>query len=368
MTDSISENVNANVTMDPAGEFNLGNCTQYPALKTFDAFYQPIHAYLSLSICMFGNFTNILNAIILTHRMMRSPTNMLLTTIAIADSVTMTAYMIKDVYLHFITSPNPDGAPHGQAEIYMILATNFFAIGGHIVATVITVMLAVFRCWILYQPQRTITYGHIKRTVIVGVLVSTFISILGVSSFKVVRLDSPNNRTISSEHWWFEVRNGSETLDSATFAIYGCFIKLASCFLIALFTGLILAAMDRARRRYLKLKHANQQVSGVNEQLIAQKRDNTSAQSRSNQRTTIMLMAVVVSFVITEAPQGVINTLVTFEGNCFLFLVYVPIGDFLDLLVLLNSSTNFILYCAMSAQFRESFKLLIPKPFTFGCF
>ncbi|CAH8515390.1 unnamed protein product [Schistosoma bovis] len=83
--------------------------------------------------------------------------------------------------------------------------------------------------------------------------------------------------------------------------------------------------------------------------------------SRESQHVTIMLIIVVISFVITEAPQGVFNTLVAIKGECFLHTIYLPLGDLLDLLVLLNSSINFILYCAMSQVFRVKFVNLLKK-------
>ncbi|VDP23962.1 unnamed protein product [Schistosoma margrebowiei] len=83
--------------------------------------------------------------------------------------------------------------------------------------------------------------------------------------------------------------------------------------------------------------------------------------SRESQHVTIMLIIVVISFVITEAPQGVFNTLVAIKGECFLHTIYLPLGDLLDLLVLLNSSINFILYCAMSQVFRVKFVHLLKK-------
>ena len=33
---------------------------------------------------------------------------------------------------------------------------------------------------------------------------------------------------------------------------------------------------------------------------------------------------------------------------------YNPLGDIMDMLALINCSTNFILYCFMSTQFRET--------------
>nr|VZI43789.1 unnamed protein product [Spirometra erinaceieuropaei] len=382
-----------------AAEEGFLNCTHYPFLEDFDRHYKPIHAYLSLSICLFGTATNLLNAIVLTQRTMRSPTNMLLTIIALADSITMIGYLLKDVYLHFMTSPLPDGADHGRAAIYFVIISNFVTIGGHIVATIVTVMLSAFRCWILYNPRRQITYREPAITALCAILASIILTIPGFFSYIVVARPhgGRGDSNSSDQNWWFEVRNGTEHLESANFAIYGCIIKLAASFFIALFTGLILAAMQRARRRYLNLKRLSRksiapsevpvenkgkeesQVGGDGEQadreaadgaerLILQKdaeRRREGVQMRSNQRTTIMLVAVVISFVITEAPQGVINTLVAKMGNCFLYSVYVPIGDLLDLLVLLNSSTNFILYCAMSQQFRASFRHLMEK--TCGC-
>jgi len=38
--------------------------------------------------------------------------------------------------------------------------------------------------------------------------------------------------------------------------------------------------------------------------------------------------------------------------------VYVPLGDLMDILALINNGINFILYCTMSKQFRDQFTSL----------
>jgi hypothetical protein len=49
------------------------------------------------------------------------------------------------------------------------------------------------------------------------------------------------------------------------------------------------------------------------------------------------------------------------QDVCVLFVafndtqVYVNLGDLLDILVLINNGINFILYCSMSKQFRDTF-------------
>jgi len=74
-------------------------------------------------------------------------------------------------------------------------------------------------------------------------------------------------------------------------------------------------------------------------------------------RTTAMLVAVVLSFVATELPQGVIALMSGFNESIFND-VYVPLGDVWDILVLVNSAVNFVLYCIMSRQYRKTFSIV----------
>ena len=62
-------------------------------------------------------------------------------------------------------------------------------------------------------------------------------------------------------------------------------------------------------------------------------------------------------FVITELPQGITAWIGAVDA-VFFENVYVQLGDFMDILVLINSAVNFILYCIMSQQFRDTFKSL----------
>ena len=53
-------------------------------------------------------------------------------------------------------------------------------------------------------------------------------------------------------------------------------------------------------------------------------------------------------------PQGVINLLSGVLPG-FVNEVYMALGDLLDILALINNGINFILYCSMSKQFRDTF-------------
>lgn len=74
-----------------------------------------------------------------------------------------------------------------------------------------------------------------------------------------------------------------------------------------------------------------------------------------------MLITLVILFVITELPQGIL-VLVSSVSDDFFQKVYGKLADLIDLIVLVNSSINFILYATMSQRFRETFHQQITEP------
>lgn len=53
--------------------------------------------------------------------------------------------------------------------------------------------------------------------------------------------------------------------------------------------------------------------------------------------------------------QSALLLLNHFLGPCFNEFVYERLGDIMDFLTLINNSINFLLYCGMSKQFRDTF-------------
>ncbi|KAG9508900.1 Cysteine proteinase 1 [Fragariocoptes setiger] len=84
-----------------------------------------------------------------------------------------------------------------------------------------------------------------------------------------------------------------------------------------------------------------------------------------NETTTRLLIAVMIVFLICEFPAGLLAAGCAIFGPEFFENVYQPIGHLTDLLALINSSVNFILYCIMSTQFRATFLNVVfrcPQP------
>lgn len=82
--------------------------------------------------------------------------------------------------------------------------------------------------------------------------------------------------------------------------------------------------------------------------------------------TTPMLVAILFIFLVAELPQGLLLVLTgIFSSETFNKKIYMPLGDFMDLLSLLNSAIGFVIYVGMSRKFRSVFLQLLPfKRFT----
>jgi len=142
-------------------------------------------------------------------------------------------------------------------------------------------------------------------------------------------------------HYWFQpIAFFPESVTAINFWLFGVVFKVAPCILLAVLSGLLVAAMRRAAAKRRRLRSAG--------------RRDESDRDGEHARTTAMLVAVVLFFVAAELPQGVLAFLSGVDQSIF-DDVYVPLGDVFDVVVLINSAVNFVLYCTMSRQFRQTF-------------
>jgi len=145
-------------------------------------------------------------------------------------------------------------------------------------------------------------------------------------------------------------------LKNLNFWIQAILVKLVPCTGLTILSVLLVHTMKaaEAKRQTLSGGRANscksKEMSGGNS-----RRGSRNSRNQKTNRTTRMLLVVVALFLLTEFPQGVINLLSGVLGNDFIVEVYMMLGDVLDILALINNGINFILYCAMSKQFRDSF-------------
>lgn len=75
----------------------------------------------------------------------------------------------------------------------------------------------------------------------------------------------------------------------------------------------------------------------------------------------MLLLAVLLLFLLTEFPQGILGLLSGIQHNCFFTQCYNLFGEFMDLLALINAAVGFVLYGLMSKQFRTNFKAVFGR-------
>jgi len=88
-----------------------------------------------------------------------------------------------------------------------------------------------------------------------------------------------------------------------------------------------------------------------------------SADREANeQRITVMLISVVVVFLVCQLPQAILKLYSVYvmstpgERTSARRLELAIGGNFCNLLVIINSAVNFVLYSALSAKFRQTFR------------
>lgn len=307
--------------------------------------YKPVHGCMSLVVCVFGSVANVINMVVLTRRSMVSPTNAILTGLAVTDLLVMVEYIPYTMQYVWQWESRTEMFKWGWA-VFILIHANLSQVF-HTISIGLTVTLAVWRYIAIAYPQNNATWCSMSRT----------IRVIGASFLCSAIFNIPNylNFTINPFIYNGEVLYRvylsrlalahGEILKNITFWIYSVILKLLPCVALTILSIAIIRELLRAARRRAQLMNSSGRANDA---------------ERVADRVTKMLLVILVLFLASEVPQGVLSLLTVILGSEFL-PCYSNLGEIMDMLVLLNSAINFLLYCAMSKQFRDTFSELF-KP------
>ena len=71
-------------------------------ITSFGNAYSQYHGYIALVVCIFGVFANILITAVLTRKEMRTPVNLMLVALAIADLAVMLEYIPFALHMYVL--------------------------------------------------------------------------------------------------------------------------------------------------------------------------------------------------------------------------------------------------------------------------
>lgn len=318
---------------------------QSDILEALTQTYSNWHGYISLVLCAFGIPMNIINIVVLTRKNMVTPINCILTWLAVADIATMLSYVPFAYHFycqHSSNSISPLKNSWGWMQ-FLLVYLNFSATT-HTISIWLAVAIAMFRHHHIHSPSKG-NLTHIRRLVrarvVVGVIVccSVIIMVPNYLSHRLEEMKISNMSLYVFEDW----KLGShevKPIKMIALLLYSILAKVVPCILIIVYGGLLLRMIH---------KSAQQQ-----KRLSVGKANQVSNRNTETSRTTVMLLIVIVLFLITELPQGVLILCSIFIKK-FFEKVYIPLGDMMDIVALLNNSINFVLYCTMSQEFRRTF-------------
>ncbi len=318
-------------------------------LYKFHNWYAKYHGFVSILVCIYGIITNIFNIIVLTRKNMINPCNLILLGLAVSDLLTMILYVPFVLYFYCIygTEPTPERNSKGSMKFFIFHVN--FTVTTHTVSIWMGVCLAIFRyLHIKYSMDSSvlvvISVTRAKLTIMAVFISSVIILIPNYLSLKIVELTTLTN---GRNHTLYDVYPRDRTshpgnvIITLNFWIQAILVKMIPCGLMLVFGLILVKTVSTSHRRTKRLRQNSRP-------------EFYRSRSREHSRTTKMMVIIIALFLITELPQGIL-VLVSELVPGFFKAYYVPLGDAMDIIALLNNAINFTLYCTMSKQFRQTF-------------
>ncbi|KAK8727712.1 hypothetical protein OTU49_009419 [Cherax quadricarinatus] len=324
------------------------NSDSYCSTEGWDSFrhsYQALHGCMSLVVCVFGSVANVINMIVLTRRSMLSPTNAVLTGLALTDLLVMVEYIPYTMH-QYVWQGRSLASQYSWGWAVFVLFHAHFAQVFHTISIWLTVTLAVWRYIAIAFPQNNTTWCSMSRTltvIVAAFFCSLICNIPNYLNFTISKMEH-KGQTLYIVGFSDLAQAHGGLMKSINFWIYAVLLKLLPCGALTGLSYALIQELLRAARRRTQLMKRNSSGRGTDA-------------GRQADRVTKMLLAILVLFLASEVPQGILGLLTVIPDSGF-FPCYQKLGEIMDMLVLFNSAINFLLYCSMSQQFRETFRNL----------
>nr|XP_046914042.1 G-protein coupled receptor dmsr-1-like [Dermatophagoides farinae] len=231
--------------------------------------YRNIHGYLSLVVCVFGIIANVLNIIVLTRKNMESPTNTILTGMAVSDLLVIASFLPYVIHNYIRTEvPEEQMYNYGWAVFTLFHAHNTVLF--HTISIWLTVLLAVWRFITVRTPLRTrsmLTIGRARLYILLVYLIVPVFCIPVFITFTIHPIPAMNPQKNISIYTVDIVKlegKNHELLEKITFWVFSVFMKLIPCGLLTCITLALIRILIEARKRKERLLKGNFAITSMN--------------------------------------------------------------------------------------------------------
>lgn len=314
---------------------------------------------------------NVVNVVVLTRREIRSPTNAILTGLAVADFLVMIDYIPYSWFDNILPNMNYSRKTlFSYSTAWFIMFHSIFAQICHTISIWLTVTLAVWRYIAVAYPHRNRIWCNMRTTLITIASAYIVCPFAAIPLYLVTAIQSSieildNNGQIFKANSSSGINSNNSmtslpvgyrnvTVYKVQFSdiaasyplliefnlwMYSILIKLIPCFALTILSLRLIGALLEAKRRRKQLMNSNgmqmlsngKAIDGVGVAGQQSNRRNTKSLEKEKQtdRTTRMLLAVLLLFLITEFPQGILGLLSVVLGKQFYYECYLKLGKWL---------------------------------------
>ncbi|KAK6174191.1 hypothetical protein SNE40_017512 [Patella caerulea] len=321
-TDEIIEsNITSNLTVDGQPDYVLHTeliCNR---------FLMPI-------ICSIGIVGNLLSLVVLTRREMVTATNCFLTGLGVSDLCLLLVQIPAFFELNSHLKHSPEFLIiFRHYVICRYVFTNMFITCTCWITVAVTVERCISLCFLMHA-RMTCTIPRAKQAIVV-IYVASFIFHFSKFFEYTANMDVTSPRSVN--YTALVLNKAYETY------VHICTIMLAAIipvFLLIIFNSFLIYFLSTHRRRMARRSYNTSSMSSVDMMHIS-----------------LIVVTMVLVFIICHSIGVFLAMTIAIDGRPAVFEnpLYVSFKYINNLLVMFNSSINFLLYCAISKKFRTTF-------------
>lgn len=286
--------------------------------------------YLFPILCVTGILGNILAFIVFTKFKVRSTTNVYLTALAVSDTIKLLCdflYFVV-VFLDKIDMCDTSHAVYVTLYPYAHYILNFSLCN----TAWLTVSVAVERYIYMKWPERATVICTVRRAILTCVVVWIVVMLVNVPFLLRYNREEVNGETdvIPSPLWQ------NDEFKQSYVWVQNIIRSIIPLVVLIYINTWIIVTLSRSSREYYQRPLA------------------------CKNRVTIMLIAVLITYLICITPDAIMSAFLGFGYRDGSYLIR-GIREYSDVLLCLNSAINFFLYFGFNKVFRHNFARVFCK-------
>ncbi|GAB6025375.1 hypothetical protein CHUAL_011121 [Chamberlinius hualienensis] len=335
-------------------------------LKEFRGELIKVYGTIATVICSLGLIANTVNIFVFSSKSMKHCNiNIILLGISVADLLYLISHMLHTVLNYGVLNVNNCEA-HTYNFQTLSHISNWTYVNFHCISVTLTLLLAFWRYIGVAYPLRFRQFFTVKKTIVAVLMCYVMIPIGNTMCYMLYDVGQGNTTNTekllptivsdidgnNSNCPIYDLRDSEYSkLGNGTFREIALWL-LGISFQVLPSVMLIVFSIIFARVLFISSKENLKLTNNV---------DMNSNIKKSSLKATKMVLVISVYFLITDLAQGILLILGAALGRKFHDSCYRYSVEIHDLLVMVNNSSNLIIYITMSKPFRSSLKDLLKQ-------